>query len=38
MSCACCVLQGFKVCAFNRTTSKVDHFMENEAKGAYGGW
>jgi 6-phosphogluconate dehydrogenase len=24
---------GFKVCAFNRTVSKVDHFLENEAKG-----
>ncbi|MCJ1405979.1 phosphogluconate dehydrogenase (decarboxylating) gnd1 [Ptychographa xylographoides] len=24
---------GFKVCAFNRTVSKVDRFMENEAKG-----
>ncbi|KAJ1732680.1 phosphogluconate dehydrogenase (decarboxylating) gnd1 [Coemansia sp. Benny D160-2] len=23
---------GFKVCAFNRTVSKVDHFLENEAK------
>ena len=22
-----------KVCAYNRTTSKVDHFLENEAKG-----
>lgn len=22
-----------QVCAFNRTTSKVDHFLENEAKG-----
>ncbi|ORX34738.1 6-phosphogluconate dehydrogenase [Kockovaella imperatae] len=25
--------KGFKVCAFNRTTSKVDRFLENEAKG-----
>jgi 6-phosphogluconate dehydrogenase len=25
--------KGFKVCAYNRTTSKVDHFLENEAKG-----
>ncbi|EPX75067.1 phosphogluconate dehydrogenase [Schizosaccharomyces octosporus yFS286] len=25
--------KGFTVCAFNRTVSKVDHFMENEAKG-----
>ncbi len=25
--------KGFKVCAFNRTVSKVDHFLENEAKG-----
>ncbi|CAD6566596.1 MAG: phosphogluconate dehydrogenase (decarboxylating) gnd1 [Cyphobasidiales sp. Tagirdzhanova-0007] len=25
--------KGFKVVAFNRTVSKVDHFMENEAKG-----
>ncbi|CAM0137127.1 unnamed protein product [Umbelopsis sp. WA50703] len=24
---------GFVVCAYNRTTSKVDHFLENEAKG-----
>ncbi|KAI8886707.1 6-phosphogluconate dehydrogenase, decarboxylating [Backusella circina FSU 941] len=24
---------GFTVCAFNRTTSKVDRFLENEAKG-----
>ncbi|KAI9310513.1 6-phosphogluconate dehydrogenase, decarboxylating [Dichotomocladium elegans] len=24
---------GFVVCAFNRTVSKVDHFLENEAKG-----
>ena len=24
---------GFTVCAFNRTTSKVDRFMANEAKG-----
>ncbi|KAL9101664.1 MAG: hypothetical protein Q9163_003103 [Psora crenata] len=24
---------GFKVCAFNRTVSKVDRFLENEAKG-----
>lgn len=23
----------FVVCAYNRTTSKVDHFLENEAKG-----
>lgn len=25
--------KGFKVCAYNRTTSKVDDFMANEAKG-----
>ncbi|KAK9894425.1 putative 6-phosphogluconate dehydrogenase [Cystobasidium minutum MCA 4210] len=25
--------KGFKVVAFNRTVSKVDHFLENEAKG-----
>ncbi|EJT98954.1 6-phosphogluconate dehydrogenase [Dacryopinax primogenitus] len=25
--------KGFVVCAFNRTVSKVDHFLENEAKG-----
>ncbi|WVQ62576.1 6-phosphogluconate dehydrogenase, decarboxylating 1 [Kwoniella sp. B9012] len=25
--------KGFKVCAYNRTTSKVDHFLANEAKG-----
>lgn len=24
---------GFTICAFNRTVSKVDHFLENEAKG-----
>jgi 6-phosphogluconate dehydrogenase len=24
---------GFKVCAYNRTTAKVDRFLENEAKG-----
>jgi 6-phosphogluconate dehydrogenase len=24
---------GFTICAFNRTISKVDHFLENEAKG-----
>ncbi|KAJ1642023.1 phosphogluconate dehydrogenase (decarboxylating) gnd1, partial [Dispira simplex] len=24
---------GFVVCVFNRTVSKVDHFLENEAKG-----
>ena len=24
---------GFVVCAYNRTTSKVDHFLANEAKG-----
>lgn len=24
---------GFTVCAFNRTTSKVDRFLDNEAKG-----
>ncbi|KAJ1834361.1 phosphogluconate dehydrogenase (decarboxylating) gnd1 [Coemansia sp. RSA 2711] len=24
---------GYTVCAFNRTVSKVDHFLENEAKG-----
>lgn len=26
--------KGFTVAAYNRTTSKVDHFLENEAKGA----
>ncbi|OXG89992.1 hypothetical protein C346_02005 [Cryptococcus neoformans D17-1] len=25
--------KGFKVCAYNRTVAKVDHFLENEAKG-----
>lgn len=25
--------KGFNVVAYNRTTSKVDHFLENEAKG-----
>jgi len=25
--------RGFKVVAYNRTTSKVDHFLANEAKG-----
>lgn len=25
--------KGFTVVAYNRTTSKVDHFLENEAKG-----
>lgn len=25
--------KGFTVCAYNRTTSKVDDFMNNEAKG-----
>ncbi|RXK36740.1 6-phosphogluconate dehydrogenase, decarboxylating [Tremella mesenterica] len=25
--------KGFKVCAYNRTTSKVDYFLEHEAKG-----
>jgi 6-phosphogluconate dehydrogenase len=24
---------GFTVCAYNRTTAKVDRFLENEAKG-----
>jgi 6-phosphogluconate dehydrogenase len=24
---------GFTICAFNRTLSKVDHFLANEAKG-----
>jgi hypothetical protein len=28
--------KGFKVCAYNRTTSKVDDFMANEAKGESG--
>ena len=27
------LISGFTVAAFNRTVSKVDHFMENEAKG-----
>lgn len=26
---------GYTVVAFNRTVSKVDHFLENEAKGQY---
>ena len=26
-------IPGFTVAAFNRTVSKVDHFLENEAKG-----
>jgi 6-phosphogluconate dehydrogenase len=26
---------GYEVVAYNRTTSKVDHFLENEAKGEY---
>jgi 6-phosphogluconate dehydrogenase len=25
--------KGFNVIAYNRTTSKVDHFLQNEAKG-----
>ena len=25
--------KGFTVAAYNRTVSKVDHFLENEAKG-----
>jgi len=25
--------KGFKVVCYNRTTSKVDHFLANEAKG-----
>jgi len=25
--------KGFNVVAYNRTTSKVDHFLANEAKG-----
>ncbi len=24
---------GFTICAFNRTVEKVDHFLQNEAKG-----
>jgi hypothetical protein len=28
--------KGFTVVAYNRTTSKVDHFLENEAKGSSG--
>lgn len=27
--------KGFTVCAFNRTTSKVDRFLEGEAKGEF---
>ena len=27
--------KGFNVVAYNRTTSKVDAFLANEAKGAY---
>jgi 6-phosphogluconate dehydrogenase len=27
--------KGFTVCAYNRTTSKVDNFLENEAKGKF---
>lgn len=26
---------GFTVCAYNRTTSKVDRFLDNEAKGEF---
>lgn len=26
---------GFKVCAYNRTTAKVDEFLANEAKGLH---
>jgi 6-phosphogluconate dehydrogenase len=26
---------GYTVCAYNRTVSKVDHFLENEAKGMF---
>jgi 6-phosphogluconate dehydrogenase len=26
---------GFTVCAYNRTTAKVDRFLENEAKGKF---
>lgn len=26
---------GYTVVAFNRTVAKVDHFLENEAKGMY---
>lgn len=29
---------GFHVIAFNRTVSKVDRFMENEAKGMQFSW
>lgn len=29
---------GFTVCAFNRTTSKVDRFLDNEAKGKSSAW
>ena len=27
--------KGFNVVAYNRTTSKVDHFLANEAKGTF---
>lgn len=27
--------KGFTVCAYNRTVSKVDHFLDNEAKGEF---
>jgi 6-phosphogluconate dehydrogenase len=27
--------KGFNVIAYNRTTSKVDHFLANEAKGTF---
>lgn len=29
---------GFTVCAYNRTTSKVDRFLDNEAKGRCQGY
>ena len=34
MSAILTLSSGFTVAAFNRTVSKVDHFLENEAKGA----
>lgn len=27
--------KGFTVCAYNRTTAKVDRFLDNEAKGEF---
>jgi len=35
ITCALTWLLGFTVVAFNRTVAKVDHFLENEAKGRF---